>query len=142
MATQPDHVRSLALGIGAGLATVAAMSLARSVLDLSTGLLAVAAFGGWAIGLGVAQGAWRGRAHPPGRRGVLVAAVLATATWLGWLVGSWLVALAIRQGSALDLWERLTQTPLLEWLVPQLGILELAALVLLVASAAYGARDR
>jgi hypothetical protein len=138
----PRHMRSLALGIAAAAMVALVMALMRAVLDLSVGLLAVAAFGGWAIGVAVLRGAWGRRPHPPGSRGVLVALTLGAGTWVAWLVLTWLVALAIRPATTLPFLERVAETPFLDYILPQLGLLEAGALVLLVAGAGYGARDR
>jgi hypothetical protein len=139
---EPDHLRSLLLGAAAAAITALAWGVLTGVLDVRPGLLVVAVIGGWAIGAAVRWGAWGGAPHLPSSRGPLVAGVLGAGAWLGGLIVAWVVAQALLQGSARSLPERLAATPFLDWLLPQLGILEPIALVLLVGVAAYSARDR
>ena len=114
------------------LLAAAAWALLKGILELSLGLLALAAFGGWAIGAVL----WQVRAAP------LLAMAIAALAWLGGLVGTWLVAMAILPASVRTFPERLESTPFLDWLAPQFGVVEIAGLVVFLIAAAYGARPR
>lgn len=109
-----------------------AWALLKGILELGIGLLAVAAFGGWLIGAILFQV----RAAP------LWAALIAGLAWLGGLVGTWLVSMAILPASSRTFLERLEGTPFLDWLSPQFGLLEMAGLVVFVVAGLYGARPR
>lgn len=118
----------------AALATAAGVALAwgllRGVLDLGVGLLGLAALGGWAIGAILRQAtlpAW-------------LAGTLAAGAWAAGLVLTWLVSMAILQGSSRTFPERLEAVPFLDWMSPQFGLLEMAGLVVYVVAALYGAR--
>lgn len=115
---------------GLALLTALAWALLRGILELTTGLLAVAAFGGWTIGTSV-------RTAPRARS---IALATAAASWLAGLVLTWLVAMAVLPGSSRTFVERVEHTPFLEWLAPQLGLLDLAGLLLLTGAAVYAAR--
>jgi hypothetical protein len=107
-----------------------AWAVLRSVLEVGVGLLALAAFAGWAIGAtmrSVSAPTW-------------LAVSLAGLAWLLGLVASWLTSMAVLAGSSRTLVERLEATPFLAWLGPQFGWLEVASLALYVGAAAYGAR--
>jgi hypothetical protein len=109
-----------------------AWALLKGILDVTIGLLAVAAFGGWAIGAVL----WQVRANP------LWAAAIGALAWLVGLVGTWVVAMAILPASTRTFLERMEATPFLDWLAPQFGLVEIAGLVAFVAGALYGARAR
>lgn len=107
-------------------------ALLRGILELGPGLLALTALAGWGIGALIYQ-----------VRGPAILAVgIAALAWALGLVGTWLVTQAILLGSSRTFIERLEATPFLEWMQPQLGILEIAGLILFVVAAAYGARSR
>ena len=110
-----------------GAVVVAAMgwSVLRGILDLSVGLLVVAAVGGWVIGAIL-------RRHP---RGNLLAASLGFAAWLASLMLTWLVTRLTLPNSSLDLAERLQQTTFLDYTAQQAGALEVASFVLLLGAA-------
>jgi hypothetical protein len=122
--------RAILAAVGVGLLAATAWALLRSVFDITIGSLVVAALGGWGIGASVR----RGGVAP------LVAAVLALAAWIVALLLAWLVAMAILPASTRPLGDRLAATPFLDWLVPQLGIVEIGALVIGVGAALYAAR--
>jgi hypothetical protein len=48
--------------------------------------------------------------------------------------------MALLPGSTRSFFERLAATPFLDWLAPQLGPIEILALVVLVGAAAWAAR--
>lgn len=116
-------------------------ALLRSVLDLTSGLIAVAAGGGWVIGAGVRAGAWGGMAHRASGVPVALAMVLGSVAWVASLLGAWLMAMAILPGSSRSFPERLSATPFLDWLSPQLDVLDLLDLGLLVLLAWVGSRS-
>ena len=132
-----------AIGMGTVVLLVVALVYAslRGILDLTTGTIAVATAGGWAIGAAVRAGAWGGEAHRPSRRPVVAAMSLGAACWLACLVGAWLVAMAILPGSSRTFLERLAGTQFLDWLTPQLGLADLLDLVLFVTLAWVGSRS-
>jgi hypothetical protein len=107
-----------------------AWSLCKGILELGVGLLAVAVLGGWSIGAVVR----------PIRRAPLIAIAFSVLAWLGGLVGTWLIAMALLQASSRTFIERLGATPFVDWLSPQFGLLEIISLLLFMGSAAYGAR--
>jgi hypothetical protein len=122
--------RAIAAAAAVALGTAVAWALLRGILELGLGLLAVAAAGGWAIGASLRRAAlspW-------------LAAALGSLAWLLGLVLTWLVSMAILPGSTRTLLERVSGTPFLEWLAPQLGWLEGVGLALLAGAAAYAAR--
>jgi hypothetical protein len=121
---------ALLLAIAAASLTAVAWALLRGVLELGLTALIVSALGGWTIGVVLRQA----------RAPVLLALIMGLAAWALGLVFSWLLAMALLPGSTRTLFERLENTPLLDWLSPQLGLLEVAALLVTVAAAAYGAR--
>ncbi len=120
------------MAIAVALLVAVAWALLRGILELGPSLLAVAALGGWAIGALIRQ------ASGP----MLLAVGISAVAWLLGLVGTWLVSMAVLQGSTRSFPERLAATPFIDWMRPQLGLLEPAGLLLLVAAAAYGSRRR
>ena len=78
-----------------------------------------------------------GRRSAPG----VVGGALGAACWLAGLVGAWLVAMAILPGSSRTFTERLSATPFLAWLEPQLGLADLLALGLFAVFGVIGARS-
>jgi hypothetical protein len=114
----------------AGIASALAWSVLRAVLELGPGSLVVAALGGWGIGTSLRQAG----GSP------ILAAIIGGLVWLAGLLLTWLLAMAILPGSTRTFPERVTATPFLEWLAPQLGLLEAAALVVIVGFAAWSAR--
>jgi hypothetical protein len=118
------------MACGVASLTAAAWAVLRGVLELGLSALVVSALGGWAIGVVLRQG----------RAPVRLAVLLGLATWALGLVFSWLLAMALLPSSSRTFLERLEGTPLLDWLSPQIGFLEVAGLLVTVAAAAYGAR--
>lgn len=133
-APPPPRARAIVAAVGVALVAAAAWALLRGILELGPGLLAVAGLGGWGIA------AILRRAVPAVPVGLPIA--LAVASWLLALVGTWLVSLAILPASTRTLLERIEATPFLEWMGPQLGLLEIAGLALFAGAAAYGMRRR
>ena len=138
---RPDLGRALLLGAGAGAGIALAAALLRSILDVTTGLLALAVAGGWLVGAAVRQGAWGGEAHRGSAAPELMGAVLGALTWIVGLVLAWVVALAILPGSERSLAERLAATPFLDWLGPQVGLADLLALLLVTMLGWVAARS-
>ena len=132
---RPALMRALGLGLVAGLGTAAVTALFLAILSITAGLLAIAILGGWLVGAGVRTGAWSGRPHRPSRSPLALAAALGVVTWLAGLVLAWLVSMAILPDSVKPLLDRLTSTPFLEWVSPQLGALDFLGLALLVVVA-------
>jgi hypothetical protein len=115
---------------GVVLLAAAAWALLRGVLELGPTSLAIAALGGWGIGVVLRQA----------RAPVLLAVLLGLVAWLLGLVFSWLLAMAILPSSSRTFAERLEGTPFLDWLAPQFGPLEVLGLLVYGAAAAYAAR--
>jgi hypothetical protein len=130
----------MALGVGLVVAVVAA--LLRSILDVTVGLLALAMVGGWVVGAAVRRGAWGGEPHRASSAPELLGLALGALTWVVALVLAWVVALAILPGSERSLPERLSATPLLDWLTPQVPLVDLACLLLAAVLGWAGARSR
>jgi hypothetical protein len=122
---------ALAKALGVAIAAAAGWALLKGILEFP-GVLALAVVAGWAVGALLWQGGW----------GPLVAVAIAAVAWGVGLVLTWMLAMLILPGSSRTWFERLQNTPFLEWQAPQLGFLELASLVLYVLAAAYGARRR
>jgi hypothetical protein len=112
------------------LGTAAAWAVLRGILELGPTVLAAAAIGGWAIGLVLREA----------RAPVLLAGLMGLLAWALGLLFSWLLAMALLPGSSRTFPERLAATPFLDWLAPQLGLLEVLGLILLVGLAAWTAR--
>jgi hypothetical protein len=107
-----------------------AWAVLRGILELGPTALAAAAIGGWGIGLVLREA----------RAPVLLAASMGLLAWALGLLFSWLLAMALLPGSSRTLPERILATPFLDWLAPQLGLLEILGLSLLVGLAAWTAR--
>jgi hypothetical protein len=138
---RPRMARATGLGLLMVLVVALVCAVLRGVLDLSGGIIAVAVAGGWAIGAAVRQGAWGGQPHRASSAPVAVGALLGGVCWLAGLIGAWLVAMAILPGSSRSFPDRLTGTPFLDWMGPQLGVADLLSLVLFVALGWFGARS-
>lgn len=108
---------------------------------MTTGLLAVAVAGGWAVGAAVRRGAWSGMAHHPSVAPEMLGAGMGALAWIVGLVLAWVVALAILPGSERSLPERLSATPFVDWLGPQLGLADVLSLLLATALGWFGARS-
>ena len=126
--------RSTAAAVGEALlvAVLAAIAwgLLKGILEIGVGLLPIALLGGWLIGATL-------RAVP---RALPLALVLAILTWLGGLLCTWLLAMAVLPNSSRTFLERLEGTPFLDWLAPQFGLVEIVGLGLYLVAAAYGSR--
>jgi hypothetical protein len=107
-----------------------AWGLLKGILEIGIGLLPLAVLGGWLIGAVL---------RPTPRAPWLAVAVAALA-WLAGLLFTWLIAMALLPASSRTFLERLQGTPFTDWLSPQFGLVEVAALLLYMAAAAYGAR--
>jgi hypothetical protein len=133
--------RAILAGIGAGVLVSVVYGVLWGGLGITFGLIAVSALGGAGVGVAVRRGAWGAAAHrsspAPERLGLLLGAV----TWAGCMVASWLAAMATLPASARSLLDRLTSNPFLDWLGPQLGVLELFDLALLASVAWVTARS-
>ena len=138
---RPDLARGLLLGAGAGAGVAVAAALLRSILDVTTGLLAVAVAGGWLVGVAVRHGAWGGDPHRASAAPEVMGAALGAGAWIVGLVLAWVVALAILPGSERSLPDRLSAMPFLDWLGPQVGLADLLSLILAAASGWLGARS-
>jgi hypothetical protein len=129
-AVRSSPARALLAAGGVSLLAATAWAVLRGVLELGVTSLAIAALGGWSIG------AILRRARAPW----LMAPLLGLVTWLLGLVASWLLAMALLPESSRTFGERLEGTPFVDWLAPQLGALEVAALLVYAGAAAYAAR--
>lgn len=129
------------MGAATGAAVALVAALLRSILDVTAGLVALAAVGGWAVGGAVRRGAWAGMPHRASRAPELLGLALGALAWAGALVLAWVVAMAILPGSERSLEERLAGTPFLDWLGPQLGLAELLGLVVAAVLGWFGARS-
>lgn len=123
-------VVAVSLAIGVALMSAAAWAVLRGILELGATSLVVAGLGGWGIGVALRQAKWP----------ALLAAAMGAGAWLLGLILTWLLAMALLPGSSRTFLERVEGTPFIDWLWPQLGLLELAGLVLYAGVAAYAAR--
>jgi hypothetical protein len=138
---RPDLLRATALGAVVGLVVALAAALLRSVLDLTAGLVALAVAGGWAVGAAVRRGAWAGAPHRASAAPEGLGLILGALTWVAALVLAWVVAMSILSASERTLLERLTGTPFLDWLSPQLGVADVLGLLLAAVLGWFGARS-
>lgn len=138
---RPDNRRALLLGSGMGLLVAILAGLLRSILDVTTGLIALAVGGGWAVGATIRVGAWGRVPHRASVVPEVMGLVLGAATWVLALVLAWLVAMAILPGSERGLLDRLAATPFLDWLEPQLGLADILCLALAALLGWFGARS-
>lgn len=139
-AARPDHLRGSLTGLLASGATALVLGLLSAILDVTLGLLVVAVVGGWATGAAVVRGTWRSVEHPASTATRMIGAALGALAWLGGRLVDWVVSLAILPGSTLSVGERLVNNPFIDWLSPQLSLLDGAQLLLLTAVAWRSAR--
>jgi hypothetical protein len=125
-----SRARAIVSALAVGLLGASIWAILRSVLDITVGSLVIAALGGWGIGACLR----RADGSP------LVAGLLAAAAWLAGLLLAWVLAMTLLAGSTRPILDRLAATPFPDWLSPQLGIVEVGALVAGVAAALYAAR--
>jgi len=122
----------LAYGLGMGLAFVVGWIILAAILDLSVGLVVLAAVAGWLTGTAVALGAEPGSLRRQ-RSTVLLAVTVCACIWLAGTYAAYLTSLAILPSSSLDLLGRMANAPFLDVVgasfIPA-GPLELLALVL------------
>ncbi len=133
--------RALAFGVAVAIAVAVVWALLYGLFDVTAGLLAVAAVGGWLIGASVRHGAWGGAAHEPDARLRAAAAVLGGGAWL---VGSFLayvVSLLTRiPESQASLAQRMANVPFPQFVAEQQGAIAVVQLALLVLLAWRAAR--
>jgi TRAP-type C4-dicarboxylate transport system permease small subunit len=79
--------------------------------------------------------------HRPSAMPEVTGLLLAAATWVAALLMAWLVAMAILPGSERSFAERLDATPFLDWVGPQLGLVDLLCLALASLLGWVGARS-
>jgi hypothetical protein len=126
------HSAAAAFGEAVLVVIVAALAwgVLKGILEIGIGLVPIALLGGWLIGTIL-----RSVSHA-----LPLAMTMAALAWLGGLLCTWLLAMAILPGSSRSFLERLEGTPFLDWLSPQFGIIEVVALLAYLGAAAYGAR--
>ncbi len=122
------------------LGTALAMGLLAAIFQVELGLLAIAAVGGWAIGVAVAWGSWGFGVHPRMTGPPFLAAVLGGLAWLGGSMIDYLVSLAILPGSTRTFPERVAQQSFGDYLGQQLSLVDGLAVALLVLFAWRSAR--
>ena len=140
-AAQPSLVRAALFGLPTAVGIGALFAFLIGVLDLDVGLLVPAAFGGWLVGVATRAGAWpAGRALPSRAvRGLAVA--LAAFAWLAGQFGAYVLSLVLRPDSSLTFDQRVAQSSFLDWLSPQLSLLQVLELLLLCGIAWYSSRS-
>jgi hypothetical protein len=136
---RPRLAPAFLLGLAAAVATAAVYALLASALDLP--LLLIWAVGGWLIGTAVKRGAWSGRPHGPSSAPEVLAIAIAVGTWLAGMVAAWLLALLLLPGSSRSFVERLSDTPFVDWLGPQLFPGAFLGLLVAAGLAWIGARS-
>lgn len=115
-------------------------TLLAGLLDVSWGLVFMAAIGGYIVALAVVAGAFGDTAHPTDRRVQAIATMLALAVWLLGTFGAYVVGLIILPGSNASLTERMAHAPFIDSVVNQFALLDIAELALLPAVAWRSAR--
>lgn len=125
-----SKLRATVVAAGAGVLAAVAWAMLRSVFDITIGSLVVAALGGWAVGASLRRGGASSG----------LAVLLSVAAWMVALLLAWLVAMAVLPESTRSLLDRLVATPFLDWLLPQLGIVEIGTLVVWVGAALWSVR--
>jgi hypothetical protein len=123
--------RPLAFGVVAAIGTGAAWALLSAVLDLHFGLLVVAAFGGWLIGMAV---------KPVGSRARRWAIALALAAALVGSIGDFVLSQLLLPQSSTPLGQRLSISSYLDYLSGTFDIIDALAIALLVLVAWRSAR--
>lgn len=136
----PYRLRGFTVGLTAALVTALAMGLLAAIFDVDLGLLAIAAVGGWAIGVAVAWGWWGFGLHPLRAGPPRLAAALGGLAWLGGSVVDYLLSLAILPASTRSFPERVAQQPFGDYLGQQISLLDGLEVVLLVVVAWRSAR--
>lgn len=136
----PRLGRALAAGVAAALGMALVWTLLAGLLDVSWGLVFMAAIGGYIVALAVVAGAFGDTAHPTDRRVQAIATMLALAVWLLGTFGAYVVGLIILPGSNASLTERMAHAPFIDSVVNQFALLDIAELALLPAVAWRSAR--
>lgn len=77
---RPALGRAALAGIGVAFLACLIVELLRAILAFGPGMIVVALFGGWLVGVAVRTLAWGGRRHRPSRRPNVVAALAAECT--------------------------------------------------------------
>lgn len=130
---RPHLLRGLAYGIGMAFIFVAGWILLKAILDLSAGLVFLAAMAAWLTGTAVALGAEPGTLRRQ-RSTVLLAVGICVGIWFVGTYAAYVTSLAILPESTIDLMARMANAPFLDGLgatfIPS-GPLELIALALL-----------
>lgn len=139
--TRPSLVRAALFGLLTAVGIGAVLAVLIGILDLDIGLLAPAAFGGWAIGIATRAGAWPNVVALPSRpvRGLAIA--FAAFAGLAGHFGAYVVSLMLRPDSSLTFDQRVAQSSFLDWLSPQLSLLQVLELLLLCGIAWYSSRS-
>jgi hypothetical protein len=123
-------VRGFAYGSVVGTVFALLWVVPATILDISAGLVLLAAVLGWLVGAAVRLGAWHGVAPERSAALGLAAATLAGAAWLLGTLLDYVVSLALLPASAVDLGQRMVNEPFIAWLEPQLVPLKLVEVVL------------
>jgi len=135
-----DRFRAVAAGAVASAVVALVMGMLSAIFDVELGSLAVAAVGGWAIGIAVVWGAVGfGDGRRPASLGML-AATLGALTWLAASLVDYLVSLAILPGSTRPFGERIAAQPFIDYLGQQLSVVDALQIALLVIVAWRSAR--
>lgn len=125
-------MRGLWYGIGMAVVFVVAWAVLKAILDLSVGLVVLAAAAGWLTGTAVALGAEPGTFRRQ-RSTVLLAVAVCVGIWFVGSFAAYVTSLAILPESTLDLLARMANAPFLDVIgagfIPG-GPLELAALAI------------
>ena len=123
--------RALAFGAIAAIGTGVAWALLSAVFDLHLGLLVVAAFGGWLIGIAV---------KPVSSRARRWAIVLALAASVIGSVGDFVLSQLLLPQASTPLGQRLSISGYLDYLSGTFDIIDVLAIALLVLVAWRSAR--
>jgi hypothetical protein len=135
----PNQARAAAFGLVAAEAVALVYGVLADPFNLTWGLIAVGAVGGWIIGWAVANGAWSGLFHLIVPRVRWLAVVLAVLAWIEAALVGYVGSQLFYQGPATPLAERLSVAGFFEYLnsaVFSPSIVGLAAMAFLAWRAA------
>jgi hypothetical protein len=138
---RPALVRASLFGLLTALGIAVLFAIVVGILDLGIGLVALAVIGGWSVGFVTRAGAWPGGIGYGAAPVRLLAMAFAFGAWLAGYFGAYLLSLLLRPDSSLTFGERLAQTSFLDWLSPQLSVLQVLEIGLIVLFALFSSRS-
>jgi hypothetical protein len=134
--------RAIAFGFAAAAGVALVYAVLSEPLELTLGLLAIAFFGGWLIGNGVAYGAWSNKQHDTYRPLRWTALALSVGAWLVALALAYTISQALIPQASTSLSTRLTLGGFFDYLagLEIVPVIHVIALALMAFMAWRGAR--